>query len=97
MAGAFAIVFLVGRRSQVQLLTPDRQLAGVSAAFLAAEAAASLAGTALGGVAAALVGFGSAAAAAGAVILAAGLLAAAMRPPRRAFTWRCGRTHPTRS
>ena len=80
-AGAFAIVFLVGHRTQVQLLTPDRLLGRVSAAFLAAETAASLAGTGLGGTAAGLVGFGPAVTIAGAVILAAGLLKAAMRQP----------------
>ena len=78
-AGAFAVVFLVGRRTQVQLLTPDRLLGRASAAFLAAEAAASLAGTALGGTAAGLVGLGPAVAVAGAVILAAGVLTAGVR------------------
>jgi predicted MFS family arabinose efflux permease len=65
-AGVFAVVFLVGRRTQVQRLTPDRLLGRASAAFLAAEAAASLAGTALGGAAAGLVGLGPAVAGAGA-------------------------------
>jgi predicted MFS family arabinose efflux permease len=79
-AGAFAVVFLVGRRTQVQLLTPDRLLGRASAAFLAAEAAASLAGTALGGAAAGLVGLGPAVAGAGAVILAAGMLVILVPP-----------------
>jgi hypothetical protein len=73
-ATATAVVFLVGRRTQVQLLTPDRLLGRVSAAFLAAEAAASLAGTALGGAAAGLIGLWPAAAGAGVVILVTGLL-----------------------
>jgi predicted MFS family arabinose efflux permease len=73
-AGASAVVFLVGRHTQVQLLTPDRLLGRVSAAFLAAEAAASLAGTALGGAAAGLIGLWPAAAGAGVVVLATGLL-----------------------
>jgi predicted MFS family arabinose efflux permease len=80
VAGAFAIVFLVGRRTQVQQLTPDRLLGRASAAFLAAEAAASLGGTALGGSAAGLVGLGPAVAGAGAVILAAGLLVILVPP-----------------
>ena len=65
----------VGRRTQVKLLTPDRLLRRVSATFLAAEAAASLAGTAFGGAAAGFIGLGPDAAGAGVVILASGLLA----------------------
>jgi predicted MFS family arabinose efflux permease len=78
--GASAVVFLIGRRTQVQLLTADRLLGRASAAFLAAEAAASLAGTALGGAAAALVGLGPAVAGAGAVIVAAGMLVILVPP-----------------
>jgi predicted MFS family arabinose efflux permease len=74
-AGACAVVFLVGRRTLVQRLTPDGLLGRVSAAFLATEAAAWLAGTALGGAAAGLAGLGPAVAGAGAVILASTLLA----------------------
>lgn len=80
-AGATAVVFLVGRRTQVQRLTPDGLLGRTSAAFLCAEAAASLAGTALGGAAAGLAGLGPAVAGAGAAILASGLLALVL-PPR---------------
>jgi predicted MFS family arabinose efflux permease len=75
-AGACAVVFLVGRRTLVQRLTPDGLLGRVSAAFLAMEAAAWLAGTALGGAAAGMAGLGPAVAVAGAVILASAPLAA---------------------
>jgi predicted MFS family arabinose efflux permease len=78
-AGASAVVFLVGRRTQVQLRTPDRLLGRTSAAFLAAEAAASLVGNALGGAAAGLLGLEPAVAGAGAAILASGVLAALLR------------------
>jgi predicted MFS family arabinose efflux permease len=73
-AGACAVTFLVGRRTQVQRLTPDRLLGRVSAAFLATEAAASLAGAALGGGAAGLAGLGPAVAGAGALIIGSGLV-----------------------
>jgi predicted MFS family arabinose efflux permease len=73
-AGASAVVFLVGRRTQLQALTPDWLLGRASAAFLAAEAAASLAGNAAGGAAVGVVGLGPAVAAAGGVILAAGVV-----------------------
>ena len=79
-AGAAAVAFLVGRRTQVQLQTPDRLLGRVSAAFLAAEAAASLAGTAIGGAAVALAGVGPTDTGAGAVLLASGLLVAVLVP-----------------
>jgi predicted MFS family arabinose efflux permease len=74
-AGAAAVIFLVSRRTEVQLRTPDRLLGRASAAFLAAEAAASLIGTAAGGAAAGAVGLEPTVAGAGAVIVAAGLLA----------------------
>jgi predicted MFS family arabinose efflux permease len=73
-AGASAVIFLVGRRTQVQALTPDCLLGRASAAFLAAEAAASLAGNAAGGAAVGVVGLGPAVAAAGGVILVSGVL-----------------------
>jgi hypothetical protein len=85
-AGAAAVVFLVGRRTQVQRRTPDLLLGRTSAAFLAAEAAASLAGTALGGAAAGLAGLGTAVAGAGAVLLASGLLVGVLVPREAAPT-----------
>jgi predicted MFS family arabinose efflux permease len=74
-AGMAAVVFLVSRRTEVQMRTPDRLLGRASAAFLAAEAAASLAGTAAGGAAAGVVGLGPTIVGAGTAIVAAGLLA----------------------
>lgn len=73
-AGACAVVFLVGRRAEVQRRTPDGLLGRVSAAFLAMEAAATLAGTAAGGTVAGLAGLEPAVAGAGALILGSGLL-----------------------
>lgn len=79
-AGAAAVMFLVARRTQVQLLTQDALLGRTSAAFLGCEAAATLAGTALGGVAVALAGMQPAVAGAGAALLvSAGLAAALLR------------------
>lgn len=79
-AGAAAVMFLVARRTQVQLLTQDALLGRTSAAFLGCEAAATMAGTALGGVAVALAGMQPAVAGAGAALLvSAGLAAALLR------------------
>jgi predicted MFS family arabinose efflux permease len=74
-AGAAAVVFLVGRRTCLQALTPDSLLGRASATFLGAEAAATLAGTALGGAAAALAGLSATVDGAGAAILVSAGLA----------------------
>jgi predicted MFS family arabinose efflux permease len=80
-AGAAAVIFLVGRRTYLQALTPDSLLGRASATFLGGEAAASLAGTALGGGAAGLAGLSATVDGAGAAILiSAGLALLLLRP-----------------
>jgi predicted MFS family arabinose efflux permease len=95
-AGDAAVVFLVGRRTYLQMLTPDSLLGRASATFLGCEAAATLAGTALGGGAAGLAGLDAAVYGAGAAMLAsAGLAALLLRGsspdrsdgPRRIHGW----------
>jgi MFS family permease len=78
LTGASAVVFLVGRRTFLQELTPDSLLGRAGATVLAAEAAATLAGTAMGGAAAGIVGPNPTADAAGVAILVSALLAAAL-------------------
>ncbi|HEY7201593.1 MAG TPA: MFS transporter [Candidatus Dormibacteraeota bacterium] len=73
--GAAAVVFLATRTTHLQVLTPDRLLGRVSAGFLAAGAAATLAGTALGGGAAGVAGLAPVASAAGLALAGAGALA----------------------
>jgi predicted MFS family arabinose efflux permease len=75
-AGAAAMAFLVGRRTQVQALTRDALLGRTSAAFLGCEAAATLAGTAVAGAAVGLAGLPAAVVGAGALMLASAGLAA---------------------
>jgi Na+/melibiose symporter-like transporter len=76
VTGAAATVFLICRRTHLQLLTPDRLLGRTGATFLTAEATATLAGTALGGGAAGFLGLTATADAAGVAILASAALAA---------------------
>jgi predicted MFS family arabinose efflux permease len=76
VAGAAAVTFLVARRTQVQVLTRDSLLGRAGAAFLGCEAAATLAGTAVGGAAVGLAGLQAAVAGAGALMLASAGLAA---------------------
>jgi predicted MFS family arabinose efflux permease len=76
MTGMSAMVFLIARLTYVQQRTPDAVLGRVSAICLAAEALAWVAGTAVGGVLAGLVGYGWTVAAAAAAIAGGGVLAA---------------------
>jgi predicted MFS family arabinose efflux permease len=82
LAGASAIIFLVARRTQLQVLTPDRLLGRTSATFLAGEAAATLGGAALGGCGVGLAGLTAAVDMAGAAVVASALLAAVLLPDR---------------
>jgi predicted MFS family arabinose efflux permease len=76
VTGISAMVFLVTRLTCLQRLTPGRLLGRVSSAFIAAEAAAGLAGIAAGGVLAGLAGLTATAAAAGLAIASGAALAA---------------------
>jgi predicted MFS family arabinose efflux permease len=76
LTGAAATVFQVCRRTHLQVLTPDRLLGRTSATFITAEATATLAGTALGGGAAGLLGLTATVDAAAVAILASAALAA---------------------
>lgn len=76
VSSAAVIVFFIGRRTHMQALTPDPLVGRISAAFLTAEAAAMLAGTALGGGAAGFIGVTPTVLVAGGGLLASGVLAA---------------------
>jgi predicted MFS family arabinose efflux permease len=75
VTGMSAMVFLIARLTCLQRRTPDAVLGRVSAICLAAEALAGVAGAAVGGVLAGLVGYGWTVVAAAAAIAAGGLLA----------------------
>lgn len=77
-AGAAAVIFLISRRTHVQLLTYDSLLGRASATFLGCEAAGTLAGTALGGVTAELAGLQVAVIGASVVMFASAGLAAVL-------------------
>jgi predicted MFS family arabinose efflux permease len=78
MTGLSVIVFLIARLTYLQQCTPDAVLGRASAICLAAEGLAGLAGTAVGGVLAGLVGYGWTVAGAAGAITAAALLAAVL-------------------
>jgi predicted MFS family arabinose efflux permease len=84
MTGMSAMVFFVVRLTYMQQCTPDAVLGRVSAICLAAEGLAGVAGTAVGGILAGLVGFGWTVAAAAAAIAAGGVLAAVLVTAGRA-------------
>jgi predicted MFS family arabinose efflux permease len=98
VTGMSAMVFLIARLTYLQQCTPDAVLGRVSAICLAAEALAGVAGTAVGGVLAGLVGYGWTVAAAVAAIGAGGLLAARLvtggRRPRTRLRAVSGGTSP---
>jgi len=78
VTGMSAMVFLVTQRTWLQRLTPGSLLGRASSAFIAVEAAAGLAGVAVGGILIGLAGLTASAAAAG-LAIAAGAAMTALR------------------
>ncbi len=76
LTGMSAMAFLIARLTYLQQCTPDRVMGRTCSIFFAVEGAAGLAGTALGGVLAAAVGFTPTVAAAAAAIAGGALLSA---------------------
>jgi predicted MFS family arabinose efflux permease len=76
LTGMSAMVFLITRLTCLQQCTPDQLIGRTCSIFFALEAAAGLAGTAIGGILVGLAGFTSAVAAAAAAIACAALIAA---------------------